>query len=321
MDAVQSALIMNPKNRRQSTTVRQLVLWGERQLREAGVTFGHGTDNALDESAWLVGSAIGVAPTDLESRLDRTVGAPDQAAARQIIELRIATRKPAAYLLREAWFTGLRFYVDERVIVPRSLIGEFVLDEFQPWIDSGRVGRVLDLCTGSGCIAVALANAFPQAQVDAADISAGALEVARINVGTHGLGKRVRLIQSDLFRQLSGKRYDLIVSNPPYVAADELASLPAEYRHEPELALASGADGLEAVGRILVEAQDHLASGGILVVEVGNSREALERRFAQVPFVWLSTRSGDESVFLLDQAELVRHRAALHEASGIPDHG
>ena len=319
MDAVQSTPIMSTKPHPQPTTVRQLVLWGERQLREAGVTFGHGTDNALDESAWLVGSAIGVAPADLESQLDRPLSASHLADARHIIEMRIGTRKPAAYLLREAWFAGLRFYVDERVIVPRSLIGEFIVEEFQPWIDGGRVHRALDLCTGSGCIAVAIARAFPQAQVDAADISAEALEVARINIGAHGLEARVRPIQSDLFCALGGERYDLIVSNPPYVAAGELASLPAEYRHEPELALASGADGLEAVARILAQAEDHLTSGGILVVEVGNSREALELRFPLVPFLWLTTRSGDESVFLMDQAELVRQRTTLRKALEIPD--
>lgn len=310
---------MNAKSRVQSATVRELVLWGEQRLREAGIAFGHGTDNALDEAAWLVGTTVGVTPVDLDSQLDRPVNTSQLAAVRQIIKRRIDTRKPAAYLLREAWFAGLRFYIDERVIVPRSLIGEFVLDEFQPWIDKQRVRHVLDLCTGSGCIAVAVARIFQQAQVDAADISAEALEVARINVAAHELETRVRLVRSDLFSALAGEHYNLIVSNPPYVAAGEMAALPAEYHHEPKLALASGMDGLEAVTRILAQAQDHLAPGGILVVEVGNSRDALEQRFPHVPFVWLSTRSGDESVFLLDCAELARQRATLQEAFNIPD--
>ena len=318
-DAVQSALVMNTRSHRQPTTVRQLVFWSERELLKAGVAYGHGTDNALDEAAWLVGSAIGVAPADLDSELDRIADPSRVAAARRIVEMRISTRKPAAYLLREAWFAGLRFYVDERVIVPRSLIGEFVLEQFQPWIEAVNVRRALDLCTGSGCIAVAVAKAFPHATLDAADVSADALEVARINVATYSLEGRIRLVRSDLFGNLAGERYDLIVSNPPYVPAGELAWLPEEYRHEPGLALASGPDGLDAITRILAQADEHLAPGGILVVEVGNSREALEQRFPRVPFLWLCTRSGDESVFLLDQAELVRHQILFRESARTPD--
>ncbi len=295
-------MILN--SRRQAATVRQLVLWGEKQLLQAGIAFGHGTDNALDEAAWLVGSTIGITPDALDRSLDRHLNPEQVAAVHRIIDARIRNRKPAAYLLQEAWFAGLRFYVDERVIVPRSLIGEFVLEQFQPWIDGARVHRVLDLCTGSGCIAVALAKAFPQAGVDAADISAEALDVARINVAAYGLDDRIRLLRSDLFDALGGEKYDLIVSNPPYVSAGELAALPEEYRHEPQLALASGTDGLDAVTRILTEAADHLLPGGILVVEVGNSRPALEQRFPQLPFMWLCTQTGDESVFLLDQAQL-----------------
>ncbi|MDA8421093.1 MAG: 50S ribosomal protein L3 N(5)-glutamine methyltransferase [Pseudomonadota bacterium] len=323
---------------RQSTTVRQLVLWGERQLRAGGLAFGHGVSSALDEAAWLVGSTIGVVPADLDSELGRVVTRPQCEAVRRIIALRISTRKPAAYLLNEAWFAGSRFYVDERVIVPRSLIGEFILEEFQPWISRAAVHRVLDLCTGSGCIAVAMAKTFASraavhrvldlctgsgciavamaktfagAHVDAADISADAIDVARINVEAHGLGSRIRLVHSDLFSALAGSRYDIIVSNPPYVAAGEIESLPEEYRHEPELALASGTDGLQAVSRILAQAAEHLTAAGILVVEVGNSRELLEGRLPGVPFTWLCTQSGDESVFLLDREQLVHHASVL----------
>jgi len=302
---------MNSGSEAKVSTLREFILWGERRLHEAGLVFGHGTDNALDEAAWLLGATVGLSPADLESHMEQKLSASQQAAARRIIEARIVTRMPAAYLLHEAWFAGLRFYVDERVIVPRSLIGEFVLDEFQPWVERALVRRVLDLCTGSGCIAVAVAKTFPEAQVDAVDISRDALDVARINVATHGLEHSVRLVQSDLFFALAGERYDLIVSNPPYVGADELAGLPAEYRHEPELALASGTDGLDAVTRILTQAPDHLTPGGILVAEVGNSRDALEARFPQVPFVWITASSGDESVFLLDATELKRQRAGF----------
>ncbi len=299
---------MNAKPDSEPATLRNVILWGERQLRDAKVVFGHGTDNALDESAWLIGASIGIVPADIDAQLHRMLTEPEQTSARKIVEERITTRKPAAYLLREAWFAGLRFYVDPRVIVPRSLIGEFVLEEFQPWIETSRLRRALDLCTGSGCIAVAIARTFPETRVHAVDISADALDVARINIAAYGLEQHVRLIRSDLFSAIAGERYDLIVSNPPYVGGDELAGLPAEYRHEPELALASGVEGLDAVTRILSQAPDHLVTGGVLIVEVGNSRDALEARFPKTPFTWLTTRSGDESVFLLDKDELTRQR-------------
>ncbi|MHB8453388.1 MAG: 50S ribosomal protein L3 N(5)-glutamine methyltransferase [Acidiferrobacterales bacterium] len=299
---------MNVKADSEPATLRNFIIWGERQLRDANVVFGHGTDNALDESAWLIGASIGIVPADIDAQLYRMLTEPEQMAARKIVEERITTRKPAAYLLHEAWFAGLRFYVDPRVIVPRSLIGEFVLEEFQPWIKKARLRSALDLCTGSGCIAVAIARTFPESRVDAVDISPEALDVARINIATYGLEQRVRLMQSDLFSAIAGERYDLIVSNPPYVGGDELAGLPAEYRHEPELALASGVEGLDAVTRILSQAPDHLSTDGVLIVEVGNSRDALEARFPKTPFTWLATSSGDESVFLLDKGELTRQR-------------
>lgn len=302
---------MNTKSVPQLSTLREFILWGERCLTDAGLAFGHGTDNALDEAAWLAGSAIGLAPGDIDAHLDRVLAESERAKVRAVITARVATRKPAAYLLNEAWFAGLRFYVDERVIVPRSLIGEFILEEFQPWIEKDRVHRALDLCTGSGCIAIALARIFGDARIDAADISPDALEVAHINVANYGLEQRIRLVHSDLFTALAGERYDLIVSNPPYVGTEELAGLPEEYRHEPRIALASGADGLDAITRILSQGSDYLTAGGILVAEVGNSRDALEARYPDVPFVWLTAHSGDECVFLLDSDQLKQHRSAF----------
>ena len=290
-------------------TAADFIGWTERRFEEAGLCFGHGTDNALDEAAWLVGSALHLAPHELDEHLDDELTAAQRDAIRALAQTRITSRRPLAYLLKEAWFAGLKFYVDERVIVPRSLTAEFITEQFQPWIDPAQVHRILDLCTGSGCMAVALAYAFPRARVDAADISPDALAVARINVENHGLGERVRLIRSDLFRALNDERYDLIVTNPPYVARAEMETLPLEYRHEPALALESGGQGLDAIVRILAQAPAHLSPGGILVAEVGNSGAALQEKFAAVPFTWLTTSSGDESVFLLTQGQLQEHHA------------
>ena len=285
-------------------TVRDIIQWVERRFNDADLYFGHGTDNALDEAAWLVGSALRLAPHQLDEHLEDPLTAPEQAAIRALAETRITTRKPLAYLLQEAWFAGRKFYVDERVIVPRSLTGEFIVERFRPWIDATRVRRALDLCTGSGCMAVALAYAFPAARVDAADISNDALAIARINVENHGLRERVRLIRSDLFSALKDERYDLIVTNPPYVARAEMAALPPEYRHEPALALESGSQGLDAISRILAQAPEHLNPGGALVAEVGNSAAALQKKFPALPFTWLTTSTGDESVLLLTAEQL-----------------
>jgi ribosomal protein L3 glutamine methyltransferase len=292
-------------------TVRDLILATERRLAAAGLYYGHGTDNPRDEAAWLVGAALGIEPQALDVHLGDVPAAAGTAKVETLVAERIRTRQPLAYLINEAWFAGHRLYVDERVIVPRSLVGEFILERFVPWVEPARVWRALDLCTGSGCIAIALAHAFPQARVDAADISAPALAVARRNVDAHRLAGRVRLIESDLFAALAGEVYDLIVTNPPYVAPHELPGLPAEYRHEPELALVSGRDGLAAITRILAAAADHLAAHGALVAEVGNSNHALAAAFPEVPFLWLTTASGDDSVFLLTAAELRRHTPAF----------
>ncbi|MHB8536236.1 MAG: 50S ribosomal protein L3 N(5)-glutamine methyltransferase [Sulfuricaulis sp.] len=290
-------------------TVADFIGWTERRFGEAGLYFGHGTDNALDEAAWLVGSALQLAPHELDEHLADEPTAAQRDAIRALAQHRIATRRPLAYLLKEAWFAGLKFYVDERVIVPRSLTAEFIQEQFQPWIEIAQVHRILDLCTGSGCMAVALAYAFPGTRVDATDISSDALAVARINVENHGMGERLRLIRSDLFSVLKNERYDLIVTNPPYVARAEMQTLPLEYRHEPALALESGATGLDAIVRILARAPEQLNPGGMLVAEVGNSGVVLQEKFPAVPFTWLTTSSGDESVFLLTREQLQQHQA------------
>jgi ribosomal protein L3 glutamine methyltransferase len=297
-------------------TLRDFVRWAERRFERARLYFGHGTDNARDEAAWLVSTALAIPFAELDRHAERVLNATERERLRALTEARITTRKPLAYLLHAAWFTGLEFYVDERVIVPRSLIGEFLQNKFHPWVEPARVTRVLDLCTGSGCIAIAAARAFPQAEVDAADLSADALAVARINVERYQLGARVRLVRSDLFAALAGRRYDLILTNPPYVDAADMAALPAEYRHEPKLALAAGEHGLDAIVRILAVAAEHLQPHGVLVAEVGNSHAALAARFPQVPFTWLTSRSGDASVFLLTAAELARHAAAFGAHAG-----
>jgi len=295
-------------------TVADFIGWTERRFAGAGLYFGHGTDNPLDEAAWLVGSALKITPHELDEHLQDELVPPQQDAIRALVDSRIRTRQPLAYLLKEAWFAGLKFYVDERVIVPRSLTAEFIVERFQPWIDPTRVHRILDLCTGSACMAIACAYAFPQASVDAADISEAALAVARINVENHGLGERVRLLRSDLFGALTDERYDLIVTNPPYVAHSEMQTLPPEYHHEPALALASGVQGLDAVVRILANAPSHLNPGGLLVAEVGNSDERLQEKFPAVPFTWLTTSAGDESVFLLTVEQLQQHHATFASA-------
>lgn len=285
-------------------TVRELIGQGAQRLSRAGLVFGHGTDNPHDESAALVLHALqlGIRPTP--SQLDAPVGTAALDRVRQLLELRISTRKPAAYLTREAWFAGMPFYVDERVLIPRSPIAELIEQDFAPWVIPERVSRILDLGTGSGCIACACARAFPQAHVVATDVSAGALAVAGENIRRHGLERRITLYRSNVFDAIDENNYDIIVSNPPYVPFAELRALPAEYHHEPSLGLAAGADGLDIVVQILAQAREHLAERGILVVEVGLSQPALEARFPQVGFLWLDFEYGGEGVFLLERHQL-----------------
>lgn len=298
----------------QPHTLRDYILGTEQRFRKAKLYFGHGTDNARDEAAWLASSALAIPFGELDAHAERTLTEPELKTLSELAETRIHTRKPLAYLLHEAWFAGLKFYVDERVLVPRSLTGDFIRDRFQPWVDARRTRRILDLCTGSGCIAIAAALTFPDAQVDAADISSDALDVARINLRQHQLVERVHPIQSDLFQALSGRHYDLIITNPPYVDRADMAALPKEYRHEPSLALASGELGLDAIVQILAHAAQHLNPEGVLIAEVGNSCTALQKTFSDVPFKWLTAASGDESVFLLTAAQLEKHAARFASA-------
>jgi ribosomal protein L3 glutamine methyltransferase len=287
-----------------SQTVREYILDTAQRFEHARLYYGHGTSEPLDEAAWLVGSTLDLLPGELDDHLDHRLDSAETERLDKLVDRRISERVPVAYLLNEAWFAGHRFYIDERALIPRSLIAEYILEHFQPWIDLSRVQNVLDLCTGSACIAIAIALEFPQAHVDAADISADALTVGVRNVQEFQLSDRVELIQSDLFEALSGRRYDIIVSNPPYVPHSSMLQLPEEYRHEPELALAAEDSGLDIVARILAQAGGFLNPGGLLVVEVGESREALEQRFPQIPFTWLAHESGEDSVFLLKQSDL-----------------
>ena len=292
-------------------TVRQLISWGAQLFKEGGLVFQHGTDNALDESAALVMQALGIGYEQPDHVLDDVVTPADRERVSELLQERVTTRKPVAYLTNRAWFAGLPFYIDERVLVPRSPIAELIEAQFTPWIDPASVGHVLDLCTGSGCIGIACARAFPEARVTASDLSADALDVARENVRQHGLEGRVSLCKSDLFEALGPQRYDIIVSNPPYVPLDEYAALDAEFRHEPAMGLAAGEDGLDCVVTILQHASQYMKGGGILVVEVGYTSDILVDRYPGIPFTWLEFEHGGDGVFLLDYSQLVDHQDEL----------
>jgi ribosomal protein L3 glutamine methyltransferase len=276
-------------------TVGSLIRESERRLRIARLEYGHGTLAARDEAAYLALHALKLPLDGSASILAQPVRFAAAQRVRSLIDRRIRTRKPAAYLTKEAWLGACRFYVDERVIVPRSHIAALIEDRLAPWIPRpGRIGSALDLCTGSGCLAILLARAFPRAQVDAADISPAALAVARINVRQYRLGKRIRLIRSNLYSALNDRRYDLIVSNPPYVTRHAMRHLPREYRHEPRLALAGGRDGLDMVRTILRDAPRHLRPAGTLVMEVGDGRRRVERAFPAIEFTWIDTPGGGD---------------------------
>ena len=286
-------------------TPRRLIDWTERRFAGAELCYGHGADEARSEAVYLVCGALDL-PFDLDAgELDLPLSRAEAERVEALARERISARKPVAYLLNKAWFAELPLYVDERVLVPRSPLAEVALGEFAPWIKRDQVSNILDLGTGSGCLAIACARVFPEARIEATDISPTALEVAKINCARHGLQERIALIQSDVYEALGDKRYDVIVSNPPYVPAADMAKLPAEHQHEPPLALRAGADGLAIVDRILLGAHRHLSDHGILVAEVGNRREALEAKYARTPFMWLDLEQGGEGVFLLMRQELV----------------
>jgi len=275
-----------------------------RALKSARVHFGHGTDNARDEAAELVFFAAGLKHDQGPRAYSEKLNARRAARIDDLLERRIAERIPLPYLTHRSFFAGLELYVDERVLVPRSPIAELVLRRFQPWVDARRVRRILDVGTGSGAIALACAMAFPKGRVDAVDVSVAALQVARRNLRRLNLGKRVRMLQSDHFAAVKGRRYDIIVSNPPYVGRAEMRRLPREYRHEPRIGLASGADGLDSVRAIFAAARRHLSRDGILVVEVGNTEDTLLRTFPRLPFVWPEITMGGGGVFLLRAEDL-----------------
>jgi len=289
----------------QLSTLRDLLRFAVSRFNEAQLFFGHGSDNAWDEAVYLLLHRLHLPLDRLEPFLDATLTRDERASVLQIVERRVRERLPAAYLTNEAWLGEYRFYVDQRVIVPRSFIAELLHDQLAPWIDDpAQVAAVLDLCTGSGCLAIVAAHAFPAARVDAVDLSPEALAVAARNVSDYGLAERIRLVEGNLFAGLKGRRYDLIIANPPYVNAASMAELPAEYRHEPPGALASGEDGLDLTRLILAGARKHLKPGGLLVVEIGHNRQALEACFPHTPFTWLETTAGDQYVFLLQRDEL-----------------
>jgi ribosomal protein L3 glutamine methyltransferase len=288
-------------------TLVELVVAQSERLKQAGVSFGHGTGNAFDEAAWLVTWAIGLPLDALETRGQREVTADDAVKAEALIGRRIESRQPAAYLTGEAWLQNVPFTIDARAIVPRSYIAELLVDAeesgtLDAWL-SDRTHRVLDLCTGNGSLAVIAAMAYPEIEVDASDISAAALEIARVNVARHGLDARIHVIESDLFAGLRGA-YDLILCNPPYVTAKSMAALPAEYRAEPPLALAGGEDGMDLIRRIVAEALRHLSQDGVLVLEVGHERSGFEAAFPRLECAWLETSGGEDCVVLVERRAL-----------------
>lgn len=295
-------------------TIRDYLRFATSRFNEAGLVYGHGTDSTWDEAVALILHTLYL-PHDVNPQiLDARLTTSERNKLQTMLQRRIEERIPVPYLTHEAWFGGLSFFVDERVLIPRSPIAELIEHQFQPWIDADKINSILDLCTGSACIAIACAKAFPESSVDASDISPDALAVAKTNVLRHHVEDQLTLHQADLFNGLPAKKYDIIVSNPPYVDAADMASLPAEYLHEPELALAAGNDGLDLALRILQQAGTYLEPHGILIVEVGNSEEALAEKFPNVPFTWLEFQHGGGGVFLLTAKQLAAHQAEFASA-------
>ncbi|MCM8566235.1 50S ribosomal protein L3 N(5)-glutamine methyltransferase [Thauera linaloolentis] len=286
-------------------TVRDWLRYAVTRFNRAGIFCGHGVNDAYDEAAWLLLGSLALPLDRLEPFLDACIPIEERIALLEAIERRATERVPTAYILGEAWLGDFRFTVDERVIVPRSFFAELLEDGLAGWIDEPeQIGSALDMCTGSGCLAVLMAHAFPDAAVTGADLSQDALDVALRNVADYGLGERIELVRSDVFSALEGRRYDLILSNPPYVTADAMDALPPEYLHEPHMALAAGDDGLDVVRRLIAEGAAHLNPNGLLAVEVGHNRDIVEHAFPNLPFNWLSTRGGDDMVFVLRREDL-----------------
>ncbi len=286
-------------------TVRDCLRFSVSRFNEAKLFFGHGSENAYDEATYLILHTLNLPLDRLEPFLDAKLTQSEINDVLDIIERRTEQRFPAAYLTNQAWLGDYSFYVDERVIVPRSFIAELLHKQLSPWIKYPEsVSNVLDMCTGSGCLAILAAHAFPEAHIDAIDISADALDVAQYNVTDYAMEDRISLIESDMFAKLKGRKYDLIVCNPPYVDAPSVAALPQEYKYEPKLSLGSGTDGLDATRTILDQAKQYLSDNGILVVEIGHNRDALEAAFPALPFIWLDVSAGDEFVFMLNRNDL-----------------
>lgn len=305
-------MIHHPRLTEELHTIRDWLRFTVSQFEASDIFFGHGTDNSYDEAVWLVMSALHLPHDTLHNFLDAVITETERKHLAHLIDQRITKHTPTAYLLREAWLRGFKFYVDERVIVPRSFIAELLdFNEegehgLQPWIEHPElINSAADICTGSGCLGILLANAFPDAAIDVVDISADAIAVCNINIANYGLQEQVTAIQSDMFTALKNKKYDLIISNPPYVDAPSMAKLPTEYRNEPQIALGSGLAGLDHTHTILREAAKHLNDEGILVVEIGHNQDALEAAYPEVAFTWLEVAAGDQFVFLLTKEQLL----------------
>ena len=287
-------------------TIRDWLRYAVSQFEASDIFYGHGTDNAYDEAVWLVMSALHLPMDTLNNFFDARITSTERCKLSQLLEQRISSHTPTAYLVKEAWLQGLKFFVDERVLVPRSFIAELLNDDLSPWIEYPElVESAADICTGSGCLGIMLASAFPNAAVDVVDISTDALDVANINIANYGLEDQITAIQSDMFTALKGRKYDVIISNPPYVDAPSMAELPAEYRNEPQIALGSGNDGLDHTHTLLREAGHYLNENGILIVEIGHNRDALQAAYPNIAFNWLEVSSGNEFVFLLTKAQLL----------------
>lgn len=286
-------------------TIRDLYRWAVTELESSDLTFGHGAPSAEEDASFLICRALKLSFESFDKFLDAALTHNELVRLVHLIDRRVHDKTPTPYLLREAWLTEHRFYIDERALIPRSYIAELIEEDLAPWVSAPEaVGSVLDLCTGSGCLAILAQGAFPNAKVTGSDISADALEVAKINRRDYGMTETLELVQSDLFANLAGRRFDVILSNPPYVTTASMESLPKEYRHEPQLALAAGEDGMDVVRRILAEAANHLTEGGFIIVEVGDGLEAVEAAFPGLPLTWLSVSGGDDQVFLAVREDL-----------------
>jgi len=297
---------MNQTTQQELYTIRDWIRYAVSQFEASDVFYGHGTDNAYDEAVWLIMSGLHLPMDTLNNFLDARITADERVKLASFIEQRITKHTPTAYLLKEAWLQGLKFYVDERVLIPRSFIAELLADGLSSWIEFPEmVESAADICTGSGCLGILLASVFPNAEIDVIDISQDAIDVANINIANYSLQEQVTAIKSDMFTALKGKQYDLIISNPPYVDAPSMAALPQEYQNEPQLALGSGDAGLDHTHTILREAANYLNDDGILIVEIGHNREALEAAYPNIIFNWLEVSSGNEFVFLLTKSQLI----------------